>query len=154
MKDAIIWVFQIAAVIFIFYLLLRILHRRASSEGISQQDVPRKTKRSFVEFCAALISSAYSAFLLYYFYSLGSDLSSSIATAIVTPHILCCVLGAIFMWIGFFSNSKSMALTGSILYCVAAVIFLTYAPLTIPSIILGFIGYSRVCKIASLNSQK
>lgn len=153
MKDILIPIVQMSAVIFIFYWLLLLLHRFSSPSGDRQRLFHRKTKKSFVEFLSALVSSCYSIYLIHYFYSLGFDLSSSIATAIVTPHILCCVLGSVFMWIGFFGNSKAMALTGAILYCVAAVLFITYAPFTIPSVVLGFVGYSRICRVKSLSKE-
>jgi predicted branched-subunit amino acid permease len=44
--------------------------------------------------------------------------------------------------IGFFARKTSFQLTAAILYAVAAVLFFLYAIFLIPSIILGFIGYS------------
>lgn len=103
--------------------------------------------RSLIEFLAAALGSVYSVYLIKYFYFLGDDLASTIATLIVTPHIVLCVLGSIFMWIGFFDNGKITALVGAILFSVAGAIFMTYLPLCIPIIILGFIGWRMICRI-------
>lgn len=116
---------------------------------------PRKvrTKRSFCQFLSAAILIAYTIFIIQYFFGASVDtsgetatvnLSGSIATLMVTPHMLFCTLASIFSAIAFFANSGGFALTAAILECVAAVLFIMYAPFLIPSIVLGFIGYARI----------
>lgn len=133
-------VIKIIVVIFIFIGILRIINN-FDNGNIHKK---RAASKSVIEFFAASIATAYSIYLICYFYSIGTDLGSSIATLLVTPHMICCVLGSVFMWVAFFRNNQGMALTGAIMFCVSAVLFITYAPLTLPTIILGFIGYSRI----------
>lgn len=103
--------------------------------------------RSLIQFLAAGLGSAYSAFLINYFFFLDDSIASAIATMLVTPHIVLCVVGSIFMWIGFFENGRITALVGAILFCVAGAVFITYLPYCIPIIILGFIGWRMICRI-------
>ena len=116
---------------------------------------PRKirAKRSFCQFLSAAILIAYTIFIIQYFFGASVDtsgetatvnLGGSIATLMVTPHMLFCTLASIFSAVAFFANSGGFALTAAILECVAAVLFVMYAPFLIPSIVLGFIGYARI----------
>ena len=116
---------------------------------------PRKirAKRSFCQFLSAAILIAYTIFIIQHFFGASVDtsgdtatvnLSGSIATLMVTPHMLFCTLASIFSAIAFFANSGGFALTAAILECVAAVLFVMYAPFLIPSIVLGFVGYARI----------
>lgn len=108
-------------------------------------------KRSKIQFLSAGLGTLYSVFLINYFMGTINDLSGSIATALVTPHLLCCSLAAIFGWVGFFGNGRGFALTAAILYCVGAVIFVMYAPFVVPMIVLGFIGYAMIGRIKKAN---
>lgn len=109
--------------------------------------------RSKALFFAGIIGVLYAIYIVSYFASTmttGSNTSQAagfIATALVTPHMALVVAGTIFLLIGFFSRKPWAALTGSIVYCVAAVVFLMYAFFCIPSIVLGFVGYSKQKKI-------
>lgn len=112
-------------------------------------------KRSKVLFVSSLIITIYVIYLMVHF---GSSMFSNdsaeaiggaIATALVTPHMLFVGLGAVFSWIGFFFKKSWAALVASILYCVGAIMFLMYALFVVPSIILGFIGYSKQKKLNS-----
>lgn len=128
-------------------------------------DITKKKKglfynRSKALFCAWVVGALYSIFIISYFASTMTTGSSSsqaagfLATALVTPHMALVVAGTIFLIIGFFSRKTWAALTGSIVFCVAAVVFLMYAFLCIPSIVLGFVGYSKQKKILdSLNEE-
>lgn len=105
-------------------------------------------RRSKTEFLCAALGTLYSIYLLAYFADTAAgSIGGSIATMMVTPHMLMCVLGSFFAWIAFFNNKRGMALTAAIMFCVAAVMFTMYAELCIPEIILGFIGYVRIGKI-------
>lgn len=113
--------------------------------------------RSKVLFACAVLASAYVIYLISYFGNAMGNISSSeelggaIATALVTPHMLMVGLGALFTWLGFLTKKSWAALVGSILYCVAGLIFLLYFIFCIPLIILGFIGYSNQKKLQNVN---
>ncbi len=105
--------------------------------------------RSKALFVCAILATVYSLYLIIYF---GSSIFSSnsseaisgvLATALVTPHMVCMSVGAIFSWIGFSLRKSWAALVGAILYCVAALLFMLYAILCIPMIVLGFVGYAN-----------
>jgi hypothetical protein len=106
-------------------------------------------QRSKASFWATLIALAYGIYAFSYWVSTNAStdgdaeaLGSAIATVLVLPHLLVTWLGIIFGMIGFFARKTSFQLTAAILYAVAAVLFFLYAIFLIPSIILGFIGYS------------
>lgn len=109
--------------------------------------------RSKILFVCAVLATAYVVYLIVYFGGSMGELNTSeeiggaMATALVTPHIICMGLGAVFSWIGFFLRKPWGALTGAILYCVGALIFIMYAPLCIPMIVLGFIGFANQRKL-------
>ena len=113
--------------------------------------------RSKVLFVGTLLATLYTIYLIIYFNgAIGSGdtseaIGGAIATALVTPHMLMTGLGAVFGWIGFATRKTWGALVGAILYCVAAILFIMYAFFAIPSIVLGFIGYSNQKKINKNN---
>lgn len=113
--------------------------------------------RSKALFLGAIIGTLYSIYIINYF--TGVNISSNgtaeqvggaLATALVLPHLICICLATLFNWLGFAFKKTGFALTGAILYCVGAILFLIYAIFCIPSIILGFIGYSKQKKINKL----
>ena len=113
-----------------------------------------KKKRSITLIISAILGVAYSIYIISYFSNamFGSDSTSeaiggAIATALVTPHMVCVVIAAIFNVIACIGNKRAFALVGAILYCVGAVMFLLYAMFLIPSIILSFVGYAQLGKI-------
>lgn len=118
-----------------------------------------KKKRSTALLISAIIGCLYGVYLISYFSGtmFGAEdgaeaVGGALATALVTPHMICVILAAIFNVVGWFSNKKGFALTGAILYCVGAVIFLLYAMFLLPSIILSFVGLARLGKIIEYNS--
>ena len=118
-----------------------------------------KKKRSVALTISAILGVIYSIYIISYFSKamLGSGstaeaVGGALATALVTPHMVCAVIGAIFNVIAAIGNKRAFALVGAILYCVGAVIFLLYAAFLIPSIILSFVGYARLKKINKENS--
>ena len=110
-------------------------------------------ERSKVLLVSSLITTIYVVYLMVHFGSSifvddGAEaLGGALATALVTPHMLFVGLGVIFSWIGFIFKKSWAALVGAILYCVGALLFLLYALFLIPSIILGFVGYSKQKKL-------
>lgn len=98
-----------------------------------------------------IIGALYGAYLIANFGSAmlgaGSDaeaVGAGIATVLVTPHIILVVLAVIFNALGCFKNKQGFALTGGILYSVAAAVFIIYAPFLIISIVCSFVGYSKI----------
>ena len=113
-----------------------------------------KRKRSVSLIIAAVLGVIYSIYILTYFSGVITGTQSAaeavggvIATAFVTPHMVCVVVAAIFNSVACFTNKRGFALAGAILYCVGAVVFLMYAPFVVPSIILSFVGYAKLGKI-------
>jgi hypothetical protein len=105
--------------------------------------------RSKAAFFATIIAFAYGIYAIVYWAGTNSSTTDSaeavgagIATLLVLPHLLVTWLGIIFGVIGFFMRKTGLQLTAAILYAVGAVLFLLYAVFLIPSIVLGFIGYS------------
>lgn len=109
--------------------------------------------RSICLFIATSLSTIYLIYLLVYFGSsmvtndAAEAIGGAIATALVSPHMFFIGLGAIFGWLGFFLKLPWAALVGAILYCVAALMFILYAFICIPLIILGFVGYANQKKL-------
>lgn len=109
--------------------------------------------RSKALFFGTLIATLYGIYLISYFVgtmttgSNADQLGGAIATALVTPHMVCVWLGIIFGWLGFFMKASWAALVSAIMYCVGAVIFLIYALFLVPSIILGFVGFAKQKKM-------
>jgi len=60
------------------------------------------------------------------------------------PHMICAVLAAIFNMLGWSMNSRGFALTGAILYAVAAVMFPLYAMFVLVQMVLSFVGFARL----------
>ena len=110
-------------------------------------------KRSVILIIATILATAYTTYLLCYFIggTVTSDgteaLSGAIATALVMPHAILLLIGAVFGWIGTLAKKAWAALVAAILYSVAAVMFLAYFMFSVPILILGFIGYANQKKI-------
>ncbi|MEE1279391.1 MAG: hypothetical protein UHH95_00990 [Oscillospiraceae bacterium] len=110
-------------------------------------------KRSIMLFIATIFSTAYAIYLLCYFVggtasaSGAEALGGAIATALVMPHAIMFLLGAIFGWIGVLLRKSWSALVAAILYSVGAALFLAYIMFGAPLLILGFIGYANQKKI-------
>lgn len=114
-------------------------------------------KRSKVLFIGTLLASLYVIYLMIYFGGAMNStdsaeaLGGTIATALVTPHMVVIGIGCVFGWIGFFMRKNWGALLAGILYSVGALLFFVYAIFCVPLIILGFVGYAKQKKI---NSEK
>lgn len=106
--------------------------------------------RSKILLISNLLSTVYAVYLITYFFgntaSAGDTaeaVGSALATALVMPHMLMFLFGALFGWIGYFAKKSWGALTGAILYSVGTLFFLVYAMFGIPLLILGFVGYAK-----------
>ncbi|MGL5713162.1 MAG: hypothetical protein ACRCX2_09100 [Paraclostridium sp.] len=107
-------------------------------------------KRSWLLLISFTIAMCYIVFMVSYFgggvfNSKGSDqLSAGIATALVLPHFIALILGAIFNFIGWFFSMRGMALTGGILYSVSMLLFPLYFLFVLPSTVLYFVGFAKI----------
>ena len=111
-------------------------------------------KRSIMLTVATVLATAYTVYLICYFVggtasATGTTevISGAIATALVTPHMIMFLIGAIFGWIGLLFKKSWSALVGAILYSVATLFFLAYAMFGVPILVLGFIGYANQKKL-------
>ncbi len=110
-------------------------------------------KRSKALLIATSIATIYVVYLLTYFVggtanAEGADMvGGAIATALVMPHIIMFLIGAVFGWIGVLARKSWAALVGAIMYAVGTLFFLMYAMFGVPILILGFIGYSKQKKL-------
>lgn len=99
-----------------------------------------------------ILGAIYAIYLIAYFGGAigGSDgaeqVGAALATALVTPHMICVVLAVIFNGLGVFMNKRGFALTGGILYAVAMVIFIPYFFFVIAQMILSFVGFAKMKK--------
>lgn len=112
--------------------------------------------RSKSLFIGTVLAIAYTVYIISYFASTaatsadGSDaaaVGTGIAMLLVLPHITFLFVGTIFGVIAFFSRKAGFALTAAIIWAAAALIFILYALFLIPSIVLGFVGYSAQKKL-------
>lgn len=100
-----------------------------------------------------ILAAAYGIYLVCYFF--GGTLNASgaeaiggaIATALVLPHMLMFLIGAVFGWLGYLAKKSWAALVAAILYSAGTLFFLAYAMFGIPILILGFVGYSKQKKL-------
>lgn len=107
-------------------------------------------KRSIMLMIATILSTAYAVYLFCFFIGTTASatdgaevIGGAIATALVTPHAVMFLLGAIFGWLGVFLKKSWAALVAAILYSVGTVLFIAYIMFGAPLLILGFIGYAN-----------
>lgn len=110
--------------------------------------------RSKTLFVSAVLGTLYSIYIISYFAggiigakNAAEGLGASIATALVTPHMICVTVAAIFSWFAFFMNLHWAAIAAGILYVVGGIVFLAYILFVVPMIVLSFIGVSKLNKI-------
>jgi len=114
--------------------------------------------RSKILFVASTLATLYTIYLSTYFGggTLNADgaeaVGSAIATALVTPHMIMFLIGAVFGWIGFLAKKAWAALVAAILYSAGTLFFLMYAMFGIPILVFGFVGYSKQKKLNSKNN--
>ncbi len=104
-----------------------------------------KKKGRISGFLCMLLTVAYAVYIIAYFMKAGStDVSGAIATALVTPHMVCVAVAGVLSIIGFFTKARWAFLVCGILLVIAAVIFLAYAMMVVVQAILAFIAYGRM----------
>jgi hypothetical protein len=110
-------------------------------------------QRSKILFMSACIGLFYIVYLIIHFYTgvttttVAKQIGASIATALVTPHIIIISLAVIFNWLGVFMKKNWAALVSAILYCVGGLVFILYILFVIPMIVLSFVGYAKQKKL-------
>lgn len=111
-------------------------------------------KRSKLLLASWILGLMYFICILFYLFtkngsgdSFAENIGYGIATMLVAPHIFLVFLSLIFNIIGWAASKRWAALTGAILYCVAALAFLLYCIFVIPSIILSFVGFAKLASV-------
>ncbi len=115
----------------------------------------KKDRCSILLFLSSIIGIAYSVFIVNYFMGVGNQSMASgsdigrqigglIAVTFVTPHVVLVSLAAVANGIAWYINNGWVALTSSVLYLIAGLIFIIYLPFIILPMILSFIGFMRV----------
>ena len=110
-------------------------------------------ERSKCLFVSTALATLYAVYLMSYFFGSMSSaegaaaIGGAIATALVMPHMVMFIIGAVFGWIGVISKASWAALVGAILYSAGTLFFLAYFMFGVPILILGFIGYNNQKKI-------
>ena len=109
--------------------------------------------RSKILLVATALATIYAVYLISYFFGETANaegaevVGGAIATAVVMPHMIMFLIGAVFGWIGVLARKSWAALVGAILYSVGTLFFLMYAMFGVPILVLGFIGYSKQKKL-------
>ena len=110
-------------------------------------------KRSIFLWIATILATAYSVYMFIYFVggtaaSEGTDaLAGTIATALVAPNMISFSIGSVFGWVSFGTKKSWAALVAAICYAAGALLFLPYAIVCVPLLILGFIGFAMQLRI-------
>ena len=108
--------------------------------------------RSKTLIISMVLGVAYSIYLMSYFYDVtingsGMDfIAGGIASAIVLPHMLATIAGAVFSVVAVIINKRWSAMVAFIMYYVASLLFIMYAIFTLPIAIIATIGYVRMKK--------
>lgn len=116
-------------------------------------------KKNKLVLISALLGTAYMIYIVFYFFDAIANtegveqVGAALAAALVGPHMFLLILAVLFNWIGYFTKASWAVLVGGILYSVSGLLFLLYVIFELPSIVLSFIGYSKVKKANQLESK-
>lgn len=106
---------------------------------------------------STILISLYAIYLMVYFYggvaNSNSDSDAAvgvIATALVTPHMILIVLGAVFSIVALFANKNWAAITSCVIVFVSTLLMPIYFMFTIP---LGIIGIIAIVCLNKLNEK-
>lgn len=104
---------------------------------------------------SAVLGGLYTAYWVYHVLSIAASADGvwgavgvAIGVGLIAPHLICAVLAFIFNTIAYASCNKWLALTGAILYTVAALVFIVYSPFVIIQAILSYVGFARMKTVA------
>lgn len=111
--------------------------------------------KSVLLLIAGILGVLYAIYLVVYFTGANAGAGDSaemvgvgIATALVMPHMLCTVVAVVFNVIAWVLSKRAFALVAGILYAVAAVLFIAYAPFVLVQMVLCFVGFAKLPKVA------
>ena len=96
---------------------------------------------------STILVSLYAIYLMSYFYggvvnsNSGAEAAAgTIATAIVTPHMIAIIVGAVFSAVALFANKNWAAITSCVIVFVSTMLFPPYFMFSIPLGIIGIIA--------------
>ncbi len=111
-------------------------------------------KKSKLLLAAAIIGTLYLIYLITYFTggitsSEGAEaLGAGLATALVTPHMVCVGIAALFNWLGWALKARWAALVAGIMYAVSMVCMFLYAIFVVLEMIFCFVAFAKMKKAA------
>ncbi len=122
-----------------------------------------KYRRSTCLLIAAIVGFVYSFYIMWYVvhdnavaaqsgetaYALGI----AMGTVLLLPHMILSVVADMFNIVGWAANSRGLALTGAILYSLAAAEFPLYIPLVLVQLVLSYVGFVRLKGIRLHNKK-
>ncbi len=109
---------------------------------------------------SALLGGAYLIYSIVYWVSTNTShgstaegIGAGIATMIVFPHLIAACVAFVFNLLAWIMNHKWFALTGAILYTVAAVLFPMYFMFVIIQMILSYVGFAKLLKAPATQTR-
>lgn len=110
---------------------------------------------------SAVLGGLYTGYWMYHILSIAASADGvweaagvAIGVGLIAPHLICAVLAFIFNTIAYVSCNKWLALTGAILYTVAALVFIVYSPFVIIQAILSYVGFARMKTVAPASTPE
>lgn len=119
----------------------------------------KKPKKSVLALISLILAWLYAIYLISHFSGAvtttegAEQAGAALATALVTPHIVCVFIGAIFNTLGYFMNRHSFVLVGAILYSVAIALFPLYAFFILVQMVLSYVAFAKMKKQAQALSR-
>ncbi|MDT8336613.1 MAG: hypothetical protein RQ856_02155 [Candidatus Izemoplasmatales bacterium] len=116
-------------------------------------------QRSVILFITVILGLTYCLYLLSPFAELnnpdttGDDFFIAILTVLAIPHLVVTALATFLIILSFIFRNPGLVLTNTILYLLAAILFILYAIFLLPVIIFGFIGYRNQRKLSYQQTQ-
>lgn len=107
-------------------------------------------KRSKLLLISGIIGTVYLVYLISYFSDAVSAsegmeaLGTGIAAALVTPHMVCVGIAAIFNWLGWAMKARWAALVAGIMYAVSIVCMFMYAAFVAVEMIFCFVAFAKM----------
>jgi hypothetical protein len=107
-------------------------------------------KRSKLLLAAGIIGTLYLIYLISHFSNamVSSDeaeaIGAGLATALVTPHMVCVGIAVIFNWLGWVMKARWAALVAGIMYAVSIVCMFMYALFVVLEMIFCFVAYGKM----------
>lgn len=123
-----------------------------SEEKVASQKTVEEKKKPTILLVSAVIASLWIIFGIYSFTDAAgsatgaaAQIGTAIAGAMIIPFLIIAGLGLLFNWLSWALKKRGFAITAGVLYCVSLIGF-TYTFGLIPSIVLTFIGVSKLKK--------